>query len=117
MDLVGTMKQNWIEECANEVGLYTYLPLWQINREFCQSELSKEGFKIIFTCVKSPWFDETWIGRTLDQEALAEMRDKVTSHDLDLGGERGEYHTMCLDGPLYKKAIVVKHAGAKLLTE
>lgn len=24
---------------------------------------------------------------------------------LDLGGERGEYHTMCTNGPFYKKRV------------
>ena len=30
---------------------------------------------------------------------------------LDLGGERGEYHTMCVDGPLYSHAIAVSAAA------
>ena len=29
---------------------------------------------------------------------------------LDLGGERGEYHTMCVDGPLYQHPIAVAAA-------
>ena len=31
---------------------------------------------------------------------------------LDLGGERGEYHTMCLDGPLYTRPVQLGHAVA-----
>ena len=28
---------------------------------------------------------------------------EVTSELLDLGGERGEYHTMCTNGPFYRE--------------
>ena len=67
-------------------------------------------FRIIFTCVKSPWFDASWIGRCVDEASLAEMQSMVASppagaKPLDLGGERGEYHTMCVDGPLYAHAV------------
>ena len=53
---------------------------------------------------------------TLDHSSLSEMErmaaEAPSSADgsgvatpLDLGGERGEYHTMCLDGPLYARPV------------
>ena len=34
---------------------------------------------------------------------------------LDLGGEKGEYHTMVIDGPLYTSPVVLQGAkGVKL---
>jgi len=34
-----------------------------------------------------------------------------TSEPLDLGGERGEYHTMCTNGPFYRERVVVDAYG------
>ena len=110
MDLVGTMARNWIEECGEEAGLRAFLPLWQSDREANLRQLIRERFHVVFSCVKSPWFDAGWIGRRIDETTLAQMQAIAASayadaKPLDLGGERGEYHTMCLDGPLYAHAI------------
>lgn len=110
--MVGTMERNWIEMCCEGAGggIACHLPLWKADRLECLRALLREGFEIIFTCVKSPFFDGSWINRVLDEEAVREMQDiadrglrEVTSELLDLGGERGEYHTMCTNGPFYRE--------------
>jgi len=116
MDEVGTIKGNWIEDCCKEAGIRAFLPLWKANRSDCLQELLDENFDVIFTCVKSPWFDGRWIGRKLDIKTLAILKamskEKVSpesSHmPLDLGGERGEYHTMCINGPLYDRPVEIR---------
>ena len=110
MDLVGSMARNWIEECGEEAGLRAFLPLWQSDREANLRRLIDEKFRVVFSCVKSPWFDASWIGRCVDEASVAEMRAIAAStpadaKPLDLGGERGEYHTMCVDGPLYAHSV------------
>ncbi len=119
MDLVGTMEHNWIQRCCEGVDGYemrAYLPLWQLDRPQCLNIMLEEGFSIIFTCVKSPFFDKSWIGRKLDDQALKELEliasEEISEEErldgkkpLDVAGERGEYHTMCIDGPLYKHQV------------
>ena len=116
MDLVGTMERNWMERCCEAAGIKVHLPLWAINRQEAMDTLLQEGFEIIFSCVKSPFFDGSWINRKLDRTALEDMKKIISNgltpeqknegvKPLDLCGERGEYHTMCIGGPLYKKTI------------
>jgi uncharacterized protein (TIGR00290 family) len=112
MDLVGTMKRNWIQECCEAVSVDAYLPLWKENRETVLEAIINEGFQIMFSCVKTPYFDASWIGKTLNQESVDEMRQlTLTRYEnvkpLDLGGENGEYHTMCIHGLLYRNPIKV----------
>ena len=83
-------------------GLRTYLPLWGADRAGLLAALLSERFRIVFSCLKSPWFTAEWIGRELDADGLAHLHKLTESEGMDLGGERGEYHTMCLDGPLYR---------------
>ena len=106
MDLVGSMQRNWIEECGEECGMEAWLPLWKADRGECLRKLLHEGFKVVFSCVKSPHFDGSWIGRQLDEDAVREMMSKVPA-GLDLGGEKGEYHTMVLAGPLHTQEVVL----------
>lgn len=113
MDLVGTMEKGWIERCCEKAGgMRSYLPLWKKDRREVLDSFLNEGFQATFTCVKSPFFDASWIGRELNQKALEEMQliadegQKIgLEKPLDLAGERGEYHTMVIDGPLYKKRV------------
>lgn len=116
MDLVGTMERNWMERCCEAAGINVHLPLWEINREEALDTMIEEGFEIIYSCVKSPFFDASWINRKLDRIALEDMKKIISSgltpeqindgvKPLDLCGERGEYHTMCIGGPLYKSKI------------
>lgn len=105
-------------------GIRTYLPLWKADREECLTSLVlQEGYKIIFSCVKAPWFDESWCGKRIDAETFREMMRKSVGASfaeeemegprdprrkaLDLGGENGEYHSMVLDGPLYQHGIEI----------
>ena len=127
MDLVGTMERNWMERCCENVPvgddgmsmMACYLPLWGKNREECLMEMLREGFEIVYTCVKSPFFDGSWTNRRLDSTATQEMKhiiDQGLTEDqiskgikpLDLCGERGEYHTMCISGPCYKAKVDVE---------
>mmetsp|Transcript_13369 Transcript_13369/g.35943 ORF Transcript_13369/g.35943 Transcript_13369/m.35943 type:complete len:284 (-) Transcript_13369:948-1799(-) len=113
IDLVGHMKRNWIEECCELASarlgapdaIRAELPLWQADRNACLSALLLEKHEVVFSCVKSPWFDASWIGRTLDSDALLELQYLARTAALDVSGEQGEYHTMVLDGPLYLEAI------------
>jgi len=113
MDLVGSMQRNWIEECVESVpGASVYLPLWKADRESILGELVEEGFHVIFSCVKTPYFDASWIGRTLDLQRIQAIQKLCQSQfenvkPLDLGGENGEYHTMCVNGPLYRSRVKV----------
>jgi len=127
MDLVGSYQNNWMEECAEMAGdgIRTSLPLWKADRDTCLNTLLFEKFVVVFSCVKSPWFDKSWCGRKLDADAYKKM--KIMSENplynekeminwgpkdprrevLDLGGENGEYHTMILDAPMYKYGLTL----------
>jgi diphthine-ammonia ligase len=121
MDLVGTMQRNWIEECAECAAVGVYLPLWKADRETVLREVIDNGFRVVFSCVKTPYFDASWIGRFLDQSALDDLRKLClvkyeNVKPLDLGGENGEYHTMCVDGPLYRRNVQIALVEPKQVT-
>lgn len=98
---------NWIADRSRHLGLNVFLPLWHLDREHLLSKLLSLHFKVVFSCVKRPWFEEDWLGIDLDQNALEKLRALRKSTGLDICGEQGEYHTLVLDGPLYRERIVI----------
>jgi diphthine-ammonia ligase len=109
-------------------GVQVLLPLWQQSRlDLLHEMLNLYDFEIIFSCVKSPYLDDSWIGQRLDLAAIQAMEksnQRVQQEQaraaaavvatiavdaqrprppLDLSGENGEYHTMVLNGPMYRR--------------
>ena len=96
-------RPNWMREVSRGTGLEVLTPLWGRDRRAVLSDLQDAGFKAVFSLVKKPWFTKAWVGRVIDRRAVEELASLVPSPDLC--GENGEYHTLVLDGPLFKEAI------------
>jgi uncharacterized protein (TIGR00290 family) len=98
---------NWIREMSRGAGLDVLTPLWGRDRRALLSDLLGCGFKAVFSLVKKPWFTRQWVGRTIDRQAVEELRHIVRSTGLDLCGENGEYHSLVLGGPTFKRELRV----------
>jgi uncharacterized protein (TIGR00290 family) len=96
-------RPNWMREVSRGTGLEVLTPLWGRDRRAALSDLMDGGFKAVFSLVKKPWFTRAWVGRAIDRQAVEELASLVPSPDLC--GENGEYHTLVLDGPIFKKAL------------
>lgn len=110
---------NWIRECSKNSGMKVLTPLWGLDRNELISRLLSNKFKLIFSCVKKPWFTIDWIGKELNNDSLYELQKINKKTGLDICGEQGEYHTLVTDGPIFKKRIHItqysKHAKDSLM--
>jgi diphthine-ammonia ligase len=100
--------QNWIRARCDSVGMSVHAPLWGRDRNALLRQLLDRGFKVRFSCVKTRWLDESWIGRELNDSAIAELRVIREQTGLDLCGEEGEYHTLVIDGPQFTRGIDIR---------
>ena len=50
----------------------------------------------------------SWVGRELDDSAIADLREVRDRTGLDLCGEEGEYHTLVTDGPTFTNPIQIR---------
>ena len=99
---------NWIRERSRSVGMNVHTPLWGRDRHALLRQLLDRGFKARFSCVNTRWLDESWIGRELNDAAIAELRIVREQTGLDLCGEEGEYHTMVVAGPQFTRGIDIR---------
>jgi uncharacterized protein (TIGR00290 family) len=103
--------RRWIENVCSGLSVIPIMPLWGNRAAQLLDEVVSDGFKPVFTCVKEPWFDEKWLSRRLDRECIVKLEDLHRKFGIDLCGENGEYHTMVLDGPMFREAIQIEESG------
>lgn len=98
---------NWVREVSRNTGLEVHTPLWGRDRRALLSDLLASGLKAVFSLVKRPWFTHSWVGRALDERAVAELEAITAEPRLDLCGENGEYHSLVLDGPPFREGLLL----------
>ena len=104
---------NWIHLRTRAIHMEAHTPLWGRNRESLLRQLLNEGFSVVFSCAKSRWLSENWVGRELSESAIAELFKIRERTGLDLCGEEGEYHTLVTDGPCFARRIVIRSAAKR----
>jgi diphthine-ammonia ligase len=96
---------NWMVDRGKRCGVDVLRPLWHRDGLGLLNKLLSLGFKVVFSCVKRPWFTEEWLGVELSHSSLERLCELNKRTGLDMCGEQGEYHTWVLDGPRFRKSI------------
>jgi uncharacterized protein (TIGR00290 family) len=102
--------KDWVERVCGELGIEAVEPLWGQEPERIPFDFIERGFEAIIVSAKSELFDRKWIGRKVDREFLQYLKE----NGIDICGENGEYHTLVIAGPMFKKKIRI--AESKSIT-
>ena len=106
--LYSNYQRERIERICRKLKLKVFSPLWHMNQEDEMREIVDEGFEIIFMSVAAEGLDKGWIGKKIgseDIDKLVELNKKV---GLNIAGEGGEFESLVLDAPCFRKKIVIK---------
>lgn len=107
-----------IERIAAEENLKVFAPLWHINQE-TELRLVVSNFEVIFAGIRAYGLDRGWVGRRItmaDVDRLMELNGKMLKQvdqtskmfgGLNIVGEGGEFESLVLDGPVFKKRLVI----------
>jgi uncharacterized protein (TIGR00290 family) len=85
-------------------GIDPLFPIWTTPSETPQlaREMLAGGLRAVLTCVDPKQLDPRFVGRAFDAELLAELPAET-----DPCGERGEFHTFCWAGPMFRQPISI----------
>ena len=101
---VALHEAGWLDRVTKEIGLTPVRPLWHRDTTQTLDEWINEGFKATVVRIKKDLLDLNWLGRTIDREFFNDLKKLG---NIDLCGERGEFHTFVTDGPIFKKRIEI----------
>jgi diphthine-ammonia ligase len=94
--------REWEQKVCEQAGLSAMLPLWKIPRKPLLLEMLASGIKtMIVSC--NVTMGETFLGKILDESLIPALE----SLDIDVCGESGEFHTVVVDCPLFRKPLTL----------
>ena len=94
-----------IEAMSDRLGIETFAPLWGRDPREIAAEMLAAGFEIRVIRVAAAGLDESWLGRRLDADAIAELNELHDRYGVHLLGEGGEFETLVTDGPHMSRPI------------
>jgi diphthine-ammonia ligase len=104
----------WVERVCRESGMQADLPLWGDKQEGLLKEFVDSGFTATVVLTKADILGEEWVGRKVDHVFIRDLIELGKTICITPCGEAGEYHTLVLDGPLFKKKLEIVRAEKRL---
>jgi diphthine-ammonia ligase len=99
-----------IEGICRQLGLKCITPLWNENPLSILREILDLEFDVIITGVYAYGFSKEWLGREIDESAVADLMELNRQYGVSLVGEGGEYETLVLNAPFFKRRIRIIEA-------
>jgi len=100
--------REWIEKICGPAGITPHLPLWLEDQTKLMEEFLSDGYKATVVAVRADLLGKEALGRIIDKEFLAYI--KGLNKGITPCGEAGEFHSLVIDGPLFKKRLVIKES-------
>ena len=97
--------REWIERVCGKVGLRPVLPLWQQDQARIARDFIDRGFLAVVIATQADLLGAEWLGRKFDADFLNALSS--CNKPISPCGEAGEFHTLVIDGPLFKKRIEI----------
>ena len=98
-----------VEAMAEDLGIDVFAPLWHHHPADLAREMLDAGFEIRIVQVAAAGLDESWLGRTLDVDAIADLETLNAEYGVHVLGEGGEFETLVTDGPHMRRPIELEY--------
>ncbi len=112
--VVGALFSNYqrdrVQAVATKLGLKFFAPLWHKDQEKELKELLNNKFEFIISSIASDGLGESWLGKKITIREINELVKLSKKFGLNPAGEGGEFESLVLDCPLFKKKLVINDA-------
>jgi len=85
-------------------------PLWDKDPESYMNELLIENFEYVISAVSSDGLNDSWLGRTVHEDDLVELRKLQKKFGFNLNFEGGEAETFVTNCPLFEKPLLIQNS-------
>lgn len=94
-----------VDKVCRELGLKHVAPLWHEDPINLLNEIVSLQMKAVIVGVYAHGFDATWLGRRIDEATVKDLVELNRKFQVSPVGEGGEYETLVLDAPFFKKRV------------
>ena len=106
--------REWVTRVCNEAGIEPILPLWGLAQDKIIADFVATGHKALVVVTKAELMGEEWLGRIVNRSFIRNLNELRRTKNITLCGEAGEYHTLVIDGPQFKKKMVIQETSKSL---
>ncbi len=120
--LYSNYQRERIQKICNDLNLRLFSPLWHKKQDKELFELVDSGFEFIMCKIAGYGLSEKWLNKRIEErdvKELIKLNNKLRSslgrsyinskqYGFNIAGEGGEYETLVLGGPPFKKRIIIK---------
>ena len=99
-----------IDAICKQLELNSITPLWHENPLNILKEILELNFEVVITGVYAYGFDRQWLGKKINEDAIKALIRLNKQYQTSIVGEGGEYETLVLDAPFFKKRIKIVKA-------
>jgi diphthine-ammonia ligase len=96
--------RQWADQVCDKVGISANEPLWEDSVETLLQDFFDAGFVAKIISVKADFLRPDYLGKILTEDLIIEFMEQ----GIDPAGEKGEYHTVVLDGPIFTKPLLLE---------
>jgi len=96
-----------IEKLCKKLKLSCFNPLWQEDEIQIIKDVLKNKLEVIITMVASYPFTKDFLGKKIDEELISVLLSFKEKFGTSLLGEGGEFETLVLDAPFFKKRLKI----------
>lgn len=109
-DICFNAHRQWVEEVCGARDVQAVLPLWGKSEPELLEEFVSLGYESIVIAARDQYFGSDILGKKLDPEFLQSIDELNRTKSVSHCGEAGEYHTIVVNGPLFKKRLEITAA-------
>ena len=104
-DIMFDEHRRWAERMCEAAGLTAVEPLWGESTDSLFDDWIASGADALIVTARAEYLDAAWLGRSLTA-GMAQEFDRLS---VDRCGERGEYHTVVVNTPLFSRPLTLRH--------
>jgi len=115
--LFSNYQRERVQSIATKLGLKVFTPLWHKDQLTLLNEIISNDFEVILVHVAADGLNESFLGRKLDADLIAELQEINKKNHLNVAFEGGEAESLVLDCPMFKKRLKILDAVKLMQSE